>query len=336
VSRNEVTLSRPGGRDPRVVALNGIAVSWVVDDSGTASAEVASSALRFIGALPDPRGWELYWEHETLGPWWGEVEDCETSIGTGTTELAARTWDAALEKRVLPRRYDPPAAPAGSLLRRAANDVARSGHPLRIVVLADETGESLPLDQGGGDLADVLRAVERTADGGWRARHDARAIEWRRGTVGRDLRASVVLVEGRQVVDGSVRRERRPVVNEVTAVQSDRPFARAAAVVVRDEASVGALGLRQETVVYPGLGSAAALGPAARADLARAVLRGRSFRLDLTDARDDPTDRCFAAFREGDTVGVVVPSANDEFAGRVMVRAWDSERSILTVYGEVV
>jgi hypothetical protein len=343
MSRWEATFTDPGGEsNPVVVDLNGGAFSWPVNDTGTANVECRTRDLKDAGLLPardNLAGKWFAWDGPP-GRWAGVVAAVR-SHGTGTTEVVARSFDALLQARRTPKVADTGMANVGAVLRRNVEDRHRASDPLRLEIATDGHGPAVPAIQRANDLHDLLAGLARSSGWEWRVDHDARTLEFRE-RVGRDRSGSVVLTEGAAVRGFDLAFDLEALRNELLAVPADEPFARTRTVAVRDDHSVNRHGLRQASEVFPGLVTRAGLRAVADARLGQLVGQGDTLGLTLGNdggvngpAEGPGSALLWSAFREGDSVLAVLPSANARVRARVMVRAYDLEADELDLSCDV-
>jgi hypothetical protein len=276
VSPDRILITDPDGvSDPRVLPINGGSFSWLINETGTGNVEVMTADLLDAGLLPPWRlgGKCAFWEHPTLPAHNGVLTAPTAGVEDETTELVWRTWDVELDGRRTPRLMLAGAATAGAIVKRSIEDRDRASTPLRLSVNADEQGASIPASHRAADLRALLRDATRIANIEYRVSHSSRAIE--SGVrVGTDKSASVVLIEGKHVVGGRVGYDLESIHNEVFAVPADTPYGRARGITVRDEEGISVHGLRQTTVVFPGMESRGQLRTAAENTLKRLTRQG--------------------------------------------------------------
>lgn len=330
---HDLTLTRPGETSPVTLTTNGIAASWAVRPPGTLSAEVVTADLiDAFGTTDLAHAYWVFWEHPTAGRWGGVVTATEATKASGTTEVAARDMTELVAARATAKVYDLPAIGAGGAVEKLIFDAGRASPTWIAGVELDALLPAIPFQSRGDQVLAAIDRLIAEADAEYQVTPDRILRVARR--LGRDLSATVQLMEDQQITDFRFPQTGDALRNELTAVAADDAFARTTAVVVADDASIQRRGLRQETVVFEGMTTETQLKPAALAALARRVKLGRS--LTLTLIEDDPDDPTFAAFRERDTVGVLLPSVNWAGDVRVLVRAVDTTTNLMTITGEVV
>lgn len=320
-----------GGGNPHTLLANGVACSWAVKGAGSLSAELMTRDLIERWGRVDLRSKWLRWRHPDLGVWGGEIGDCQVDLTTETTEIAAATFEALLAARQLARAYEiPRGAMAGDLAVRIIADAGRAdGHTWIEDVIADSAGEALRWSSGGGSLLEALDDLASQSGQEYWVDPETRILYWR-ARIGRDLTPTVCLVEGRDIVGGQVTFALEPVVTELTAIPAAEPYAVSQAFTVRHEAGIINYGVRQADQVYPQGVSKSVLRSIAKADLASRVTRGQAASLDIINAGG-----MFAQFREGDTVGLLLPSINARVSFRPMVRSYDTTSNTLSIAGDV-
>lgn len=329
--RLSATISEPGNDSPKRLPMNGIDCNWRINERGQASAELETKTLRDAGLLSTVDACEGYWfsyRHRRLGPWAGVIQQVIHDLGTGTTEVAAETFEALFDKRLTEDDYEIPTGDAGGLAKKAIMDVGRGGS---VYITSFKIGVTGLVDviARGEQLVDLVDQLAALADAEWRVT-TSRVFEFA-PKLGENKTASVVLLNGRDIGPNSrIMGDRRPKVNKVVAKSGVSAYTRKTAVVVRDDRSIERTGEREGEIVFPYLIRQSALLPAARKELARLLRLGRSATIEVLD-----THGAWSAFREGDVVRLRVPSCGVRLDFRIMVRAWDSTSDRLMVSGEL-
>jgi hypothetical protein len=323
---DQIEISRVGGGDPRLIRSTGLSVSWPVIEQGQLSAEVATKDLMQIFGVFDLRGRWIRWEHPTLGVWAGIIVDVEHDDGTQTTELAAKDFSALLSAMALVKIYTVTASPAAGLAKRVVRDANRegSGYGWITAFYGEEMGPPVTLTLRGGKVEAALRTIANQSGDEWWV-DDQRILRWWQKR-GRDLTGRVQLVTGRHVIGMRYTLDLEPVVNDLLAVPADEQYALSQAFRVDNDASIRAIGRRQDQINYTGFVTESTLRPLAEKDLKRLLNMGKTIQFDVVNV-----DGCYAWFREGDTVALLAPAVNVRLAARVMVRTFDSDRGVLTV-----
>lgn len=327
-ARLTAVISEAGEDSPVRLPLNGIDLSWRINARGDASAEFPTEALYEAGLL-DCAGHWLAFDHDDLGPWRGPIQQVNHDGATATTEVAAQTNEALLDARRTADEYAFSDADAGGAAYRVIADHSweqsaflQQEPRIGVTQLVDVT---IRTEQ----VVDAIDQLAALADAEWRVTWD-RYFEFS-DRLGED-KPTVVLLEGRDVGAGwTVIRDVRPVVNDLLMMSGVDRYTRKTPVVVLDEDSIGRIGPRQKTIIDPYMVKESQLRPAAKSELARLSRLGRGATLDVLN-----THGAWAAFREGDTVTLRLPSIGLEAAFRVMVRVWSSDTDVLTVSGEWV
>lgn len=324
----DFTVAQLGWSRPIRLTATGIAAGWAVREPGVFSAEVVTSDLIAETGTVDLRGRWLRWDHPTLGRWSGVVTDTQPDSDSGATELAATDFRVLLDRRRTAKVYDIQSATAGGIARRLVTDASRL-EPLWITeVRADETGPKIGYQARAGDVLAALGSLADAAGQEWRVDGD-RVLEWR-AKLGRNLRSTVQLVEGREIVSFRYPHALTPVVNDLLVVPANADYARTNSVVVRDSASIRQFGVRSDTVVVTDAVVEGMLRPRGLARMGQLAKLGRTLALAVTD-----DDDVWAAFREGDTMTALLSSINTRIAARVMTRAWDSDGVVLNLMCDV-
>lgn len=326
----ELQVTRPGDGDPVRLSTAGISVGWQVESQQTFSAEVATDDLIYRFGTIDLRGSWLRWTHPTLGVWGGEINDVGSDSSTQTTELAALDFSALLASRRLAKVYDVTAAPPGGLVRRVVRDAGRDAGSYTWVTafLIEEMGDPITLELRGGKVDEALRTISTNSGHEWWVDED-RVLHWYRRR-GRDCSGQVQLVEGRHVHNARYSLALGPIVNDLLVIPSDDTYAKTESLVIEDDASIRQVGRRQDQRLYTGLVTESTLRPLGTQDLRKLTKLGDTVTFDVVNV-----DGCFAWFREGDTINVLMPTINRRLTVRVMVRTYDTDTGVLSVSGDV-
>ena len=327
----DVTITNAGGLNPQRVAGAGLRCSWGISQAGTMSVFLPArdAVLAGLGDTAALGRWLAY-EHPTAGRWAGIVQD--VSWAPNELELACESFHALLRKRRGPRNFRRNAMTPGEHFRRVITDASHDDPLWLTVTRADEDGEPVPMEDRGGDLfGTVIPQLLGGGDYEWRVNENREAEFGVAGTVGLDKRATVLLAEGRHIATFRYAASRLTVANDLLGIAGDKDYERAQSFIREDGASIERYGRLQETRVYPRLTSKSTIEPRLRAELRQTATPAAAVELTLTDE-----DRCFSWFREGDIVGVLLPTANAAKAVRLTARALDVEAGTLTCSGNVV
>lgn len=314
----------------RSVPVASVTLSWGVSEIGLFSAVLAS---RDWNRLPwsTPLGLWVYVEHETLSPWGGVIEDATVDLFKGSIELSAGSFATLMRKKRTSRSYRTQAAPAGSLWLRAMTDV-QTDHDLDIDdAQADEGGNLFAVEWRGDDLFQFTDSLASSSNHEYDVTVDSDrqiAAEFRE-QVGRDMRGSVLLIEGRDVIDGTIALSSYDLVNDQLAVSADSDWERTDHVVVTDADSIDTYGRQQGIAAYDYATRRASLLP--RAQEALVTLAQPAIPATL---RVPATNGQLARFVQGDTIRVWSASANGMYDMRVISRALDADEGVVTIAGD--
>jgi hypothetical protein len=147
---------------------------------------------------------------------------------------------------------------------------------------------------------------------------------------GRDCSGQVQLVEGRHIHNARYSLALGPIVNDLLVIPSDDTYAKTESLVLEDDASIRQVGRRQDQRLYTGLVTESTLRPLGTQDLRKLTKLGDTVTFDVVNV-----DGCFAWFREGDSINVLMPTINRRLTVRVMVRTYDTDTGVLSVSGDV-
>lgn len=322
-----VTIAEPGWDTPTRLPVNGIARAEQVGPGarGEASVEFDTATLRHAGLL-DPRGYWITHEHPDLDDWAGPIQQVRHDLGSGTTEVAAQTFEALLDAKRTAKEYHVADGDAGGIARKVVLDAARSGSAFIEGFTIAPTG-LVDIDLRSEQVGDAINELARLSDSEWRVTTD-RYLEFG-PRLGVD-KSTVVLLEGREVGAASEAiLDLTPVVNDLAAMSAVSEYTRRTAVVVLDDESIEQIGQRQGTMIAPYLVKESALRFAAKKELARLGRLGQTATIEVLN-----TNRAWAAFSVGDTVRLLLPSCGIDAFFRILVRTWDSDTDQVLVTGE--
>lgn len=327
----DVIIAAHGDRGRFPLHCAGVRASWEVNQPGEFSAYARLTDLwEHVTEPSDLRGMWLMWEHPYLGDWGGVITDVAVP-SRGTLELAARGWLALLDKRLTRQRDTAVLAHAGAIAGRVVRD-AGAVEPTGIVsVDADNWGDFVAHRDDGGEVLSTLARLSAMSDQDYGVGEADRIFYWRRRW-GRNLTTSVQLVQGAHIADFRPSWALGPVVTEVVLSPSDPSrFATTPSVSGRDADTYAAFGPRQQRGTFRGNLNRASAQSVARKQAERFARRGHLIELDIVNH-----DGCFARFRRGDTITVVLADTDAAYHVRVLLMSWDQESNVLRVSGEMV
>lgn len=323
-----LSISDPGWSGLRELRVANVSASWTLNRPGRLSATLAADEAWLLG-IDDYKGKWVRWDHPTMGPWGGIVEDVHIELGRGTVELVCAGFLQVLRHYRTKKHYRQVSSPAGSLVLRAFADLA-----VKLPfdeIRADTDGDPVALTWRGDLLSSVVSRLASASNHQYDAiLNDDWTIDFEfRRQVGEDKSGGVALYEGYQVVDGPVTESIANLVNDLLAVSAEVPWDEAPTVVAVDGDSVVARGRRQGVARYYGFIGSTALRSRARADLARLAKPAIPVVLRLSDR-----EPLLADIRQGDTIRFASASANKEYLVDLTGRAVDAETGIVSLVGD--
>lgn len=327
----DVILSRSGDRERQALAMAGVVCSWETNAAGEFSAFAKLEDVRAIEPSLDAlRGWWLIWEvHPHLPTWGGRITDVVVTADQ-TVELDARGWLDVLAKRLTRRRNTSISATAGAIAARLVRDTNLSDATGLSDVAFDDAGAFVSWQDDGGEVLDALSRLADLSGQEFCVDEDTRAFSWR-NQCGSDLTSSVQLVQGRHIVDWRPAWSLEPIITEVVLDPADKNrFRTAPAVSGFADAAYTAYGPRQARGTYRGQLPRAAAQAVASRQASSLADRGRLIECDVVDA-----DGCFAWFRRGDTITVVLADIDRALAVRILVMSYDQSSDLVRISGEI-
>ena len=325
-----ITLASRGWQDAQSVSVASVSASWGVSEIGRFSAILTVEQVRKLGFTSLLGLWVL-WEHPTLGRWGGVVEDRNVDLFRGTIELGGASFATLMRKKRTSRSQRISSAPAGSLWLRAVTDV-QTDQDLDIdEANADEGGNLLTWEWRGDDLFQVTDALARAANHEYDVylNDDLRIVAEFRERVGADKRGYVLLIEGRDVLGGTVAESTYDLINDILAVSGDDDWADADHAIVTNPDSIDLYGRQQATSAYDYATRRASLIPRAQEELV--TLSVPSIPVTVRVAASNPQ---LSLFGVGDTVTLWSATANKHYDYRVLSRAIAADEGEVTLSGD--
>ena len=311
------------------LSVSSLQLSWEVSVAGQFSFILPSAQAALLGHSSLLGLW-VYFEHETLGSGGGVITDITADFTAGTLEVAGESFGSLLRKKRTSRSFRTQAAPAGSLWLRAVSDVQIDGDLEIDEAYADEGGSLFSIEWRGDDLFDLTERLSQMSNHEWDVTIDSerRIYAEFREEIGRDQRGSVILLDGRDVVEGTIAGSSFALVNDILAVAGDTRWADADHAVVRDPDSIELYGASQATTTYDYVTRRASLYTRAKEDLElySQPIYAASVKLSASNPQLDN-------IRQGDTVWLVSSDSNHIFDFRVMARAYASDDDSVTLAG---
>lgn len=326
-----VLLSDPDWFGARDVAAPDLSVGWRTNGPGRLSFRLPARAAHLLG-WNDLKGRWVWAPMGWLGYWGGIVEDDPGDIANGTVEVSAVSFAAMLYWRVTPRTYRQITGSAGAVIARHLKDTARE-RPLPFhAISVDELGPAVNAESRGANLGQEIQSLATGAGGSWDVTIDAdRRLAFAYRVEPSDQRGRILLLEGYNVVAGSIRPSVSRIVNDLLAVANDRDWQRSGGARVEHAASVRAYGRRQDTRRYAGHTRRSSLEAVARADLARLALPTAGVSLEIP-----ATNPVLQELRVGQLVRLRSYTVNREYELDVAAMAYETARGTVTVVGTAV
>jgi len=261
-----IVMSDPGWTNERDVPVADLSLGWSTNRAARLSCHLPSRSVHALGFSRIKNRW--VWANGPCGPWGGYVEDDPIEIDSGIMELACVDMTASLDRAITPRTYRQYTSSPGALIGRALRDSGQDEPLLVTRNSIDESGSPVTVEWRGENTGRVVQSLANAAGGLLTVTVDEdRTIALTYRTVPRDMRDSILLVEGREVVSGSIRPSISRIVNDITGVANDRDWQRATAARVIDAKSVRRYGRSRATRTYRGHTRASSIEPVARLEL---------------------------------------------------------------------
>lgn len=337
IGPTDVIIARAGWSDQRMIAISPPSCSWRTDGPGSFDCEIETRTLttagyELTGLSTLLKGRWLWWDHPTAGPWGGVIT--RTEIGPWITRITAEQFNVLMRKRQTAQNVRAVGSAPGSLALYYLTSAARAGDSFLLTGwTAQEGGEAVNLEPRGADLCDDIMPELARYGYQWRVRAwsmDERLFEFRE-RVGADKRASVLLSEGRHIVDIRVTGDLWTVANSITGISSEKAWDQTYGYQQDDDASIRALERRyEETIAYSGVITRSTIAPLVKRDL-----RSKRYPQEIAEIAVVDEDMVWSSFREGDTVRVMSAQANADYAFDVDIRSLDARGQVMTIAGRL-
>lgn len=326
-----VIISEPQGTNSVRIPVNQLRCSWGLGRSGTLSTDVLSSTLvrqRLNGELV---GHWIDYLDDDAGRWFGQITNVQP-LGDGTTEIGAEDMSSLLAGRLLPRIDHEITGPAGVVARQLYGHATREYKvPITELDIA-EYGPNMTAQLDGSDLLSKFDGLARDADQDWWIeKSDAGVMSLHWGYHGTDLSGSVQLCAPRHVCDYRKPRSIDPIVNVLTAYPLDAENQQLQTIVVTNPESIADVGVIQGSAAIESGTTGASIRPEAQGLVDRMAGLGHALEMQVMNI-----DRCWAWFREGDTICVLLPQESGRAVVRITARSIDNEHDVMDVAATVL
>lgn len=326
-THNTLIIAGPNWANARMVPVANVAASWELGRGSPLSCQIDAETAYRLGHGSDLRGLWVRWVSRFGTVWGGIIWDAPSS--DGMVEIAARSFHALLEGRVVEPTYAVAPSTPGGIARQLLWKV-RAQMPLPFASYSiDQAGPITELETRGEPVESLLERLG-SDHGQW---HDitiddtgAIAFVWRQ--VPRDLTGSVLIAEGYHALSVRIEPTLEGIANDVIVVGAETEFRRASKIELWDSASRYLYGTWQRVIDAPTVKS-------------RATLRSRGMR-ELTRLSEPPMVGAFTLpekspwlrrFTRGDTIRLRSWSAGREVAFTVNVLTADGTTGTVTATG---
>ena len=333
----DAVIALAGWGDQRLIPITPPTMSWRTDGPGSFQATIDSRTLHkhglaVIGATNPLKGRWLWWEHPTAGAWGGVIT--ATDVGKWQTQITAEQFAVLLRKRRTNSNYGAMSMSPGSLALMFMTSAERNGDTLMLTSwTAEECGTALNMQPRGGDLCDDILSQLASYGYQWRIKATTmteRAFEFRT-RLGTDKRGSVMLSDGRHLVDVSSAGDLWTVANSILGVAGDSDFTSATGYQLDDDRSIRTLRRRFEaTIPYTGVVTRSTIVPLVKQDLKALAYPKEVYTADIVDE-----DSIWATYREGDIVSIASASLNYQGPMDVDIRSLDMRQQVMTIAGKL-
>lgn len=321
---DELTISRWGDANPVTINVSRCSASRVISDVGKLSATVPAAEMDRLKATTLLDRW-VRWEPGNAPAWGGQVMDERESLD-GSFEIACDDFGSFLNARMVPRTYDDIHVPPGGHLARLLRSMREADGPVPFTSTSiDEDGEPMNLVDPARleQLSDVLPDLLGQGHE-WTVNAD-RVLTFRK-RIGQDKTATAILTYPRHIIDGSISRSKRDVVNDLTTTGGPPGQWNRIAIRESDGKSIATYGLRQDALTFDRFSS-----QNARRILRRRLRRALKVSATPTDVPHftlTDVDGCLTLFDLGDTIRAIMPRHDIVF--RVLAIDFDGQKATIT------
>lgn len=325
-----IVMSNPGWHGERHISVGNLSAAWRVNGPGRLSCHLSGRDAHLLG-FPALLGRWVWW-HGPTGPWAGYVEDLSTDVASGVIELSCTDMSSLLDLMMTPRTYRLTSSSAGALIGRTIRDSGVDTGSWFTRLIIDEDGPPVTVEARGEQTGNVVRTLANGAGGQWFVEiEEDKALTFTYQANPLDMRGSILLVEGHNVLDGSVRPSIANLINDLLGVANDRDWQRAGAARVTNLKSVRLYDRRRAAKRYPGHTHKASLESRARADLAALSVPSGPVSLEISAQSRIVTD-----LRIGQLVRFWSKSQNRIYDLTILGLSHDTNRATISVVGTVV
>ena len=324
-----LVISDPFWANERDIRVGELSLGWTVNRAARLSCHLRARDVHALAFDAIKGRW--VWTNGPCGPWGGYVEDDPVEIATGIMELNCSDMMGSLDFAITPRTYRQYSSSPGALIGRAIRDSGQD-EPLWIdETTIDEDGRPVTVEWRGEQTGKVVRSLANGASGLLAVSVDTDGVislDYRVEPI--DMRDSILLVEGREVVAGSIRPSISQLVNDILGIANDRDWQRATGARAINARSVRDYGRRRVTRTYPGHTRASSIEPAARLDVARLSQPSGPVSLQLVDRHP-----IVGELRVAQLISLWSSSSNRIFDLTITGIAHDTVNRTVTVVGTV-
>lgn len=325
-----IVMADPFWRNRRHVQVGELGIGSRVNGTARLSCRMRAPDAHLLG-FDDLLGRWL-WVATPVGYFAYMVEDTPSRIVDQTIELSCVDMGAFLDFAITPRTYRQSSGTAGALIARAIDDSGSDEHLPYDTITCDEDGPPVTIEWRGDITGRVVQSLATNAGGMWTTTTDAnRKLTFTYLAKPINKRGSIILVEGHNVIDGSVKPSLSGRVNDLLGIGNDRDWQRASGSRVIDGDAVIRYGRRRGVKRYVGHTRRSSLEAVARADLDELARPAGPVSLEMSDHNPTAWD-----IREGYVCRLWSATQNRRYELTVTGRAWDATRGIVTIVGSVI
>jgi hypothetical protein len=267
-----------------------------------------------------------------FGPVAGFVEDDPADLGDGILELSCVDMTGLLDIAITPVTYKELSKSPGGMIKAVVRGSGLDTPTLIGATEIDEHGRPVTLEYRGDAVGRTVQTLARNAYGYlWVEIDDDRVLTLHYRTTPHDARNTILLIECREILDGSIRPSLSDVVNDVTGVGNNKDWERAKVVRVSDQASIKKYDQRRRAAfTYQDVTRAAGVEPLAQADLKRHAFATGPVNFEIWDEHP-----ICAELELAQLVTVWSSTNNKTFDCTITGLAHDTNQHTITVAGSV-
>ena len=325
----DVVIAAIGGRNGQSVQAADIGATWETNQTGGLAVDLPlDAALARWSDVRALRGQWIGWSGHPAGDWGGVVTSVTPKRADGVVSLQCADWTYRFGKRALPDTQRVIAGLPGAVATALITQAQAVDTLWLASVTAAEEGDLTSVSLQGQGLLEALTQLASDTDQEFGVTA-SRDFWWAR-RAGRDLTARVQLSEGMEIAASSPVFDIGEIVNDLQITPAASRYVGVLTRDVVDQGSIEAIGRQEGKLTAANAVRPSAIRAIGAREVSRRAARGATVAFDVVDVNG-----AFAAFREGDTIRVVLASLGIAEDVRVLQRGLVLSEGVLHVTAEV-